>query len=232
MTKRLVVYAEGQTEELFVNRILRNHLAIHGVTVERPVLAATSREATGQRGGFVNWNAIEFDLQRIFADDTDPHLRITTLLDAYAMPTTMPGYEPSVGNHRSPESIDRIEAVWRRHFNERRFVPYLQRHEFEALVLADSDALKTVFPAYSAQIDALAQSIAGFASAEDINDGLNTHPSARLTTAIRGYDMRKPDHALFVLQQADMPKIRLACPRFNAWLHQWENWGNDSNKES
>jgi len=47
VTKRLVVYAEGQTEELFVNRILRNHLALHGVTVERPVLAATSREATG-----------------------------------------------------------------------------------------------------------------------------------------------------------------------------------------
>ncbi len=227
MTKRLVVYAEGQTEELFVNRILRNHLALYGIKVERPVLAATSREATGQRGGFVNWDAVEFDLRRLFADDADPDLRFTTLLDAYAMPRTMPGYEIAVDNRRSPESIDRAEAVWRQHFSEPRFVPYLQRHEFEALVLADSEALKTVFHDHGPQIDALAQSIAGFASTEDINDGPDTHPSARLGATITGYDLRKPENGLFVLQQAGLPQVRRACPRFNAWLGRWENWGHD-----
>jgi hypothetical protein len=232
VTKRLVVYAEGQTEELFVNRILRNHLALFGVNVERPILAATSREASGQRGEFVNWDAIEFDLRRIFADDADPHLRVTTLLDAYAMPTSVPGYESSVNDIRSPESIDRIEAAWRRHFDEPRFVPYIQRHEFETLVLADSNAIKAIFPNFSAPIDELTRAISGFTSIEDVDDGPSIHPSARLAMAIQGYGMRKPDHALFILQQADMGRIRHACPRFDAWLQRWENWGHDSDAGS
>ncbi len=31
MSKRLVVYCEGQTEQMFVERLLRNHLVLHGV---------------------------------------------------------------------------------------------------------------------------------------------------------------------------------------------------------
>ncbi len=63
MSKRLRVYVEGATEEFFVNRIFRNHLAQSGVIVERPILAATSMLATGERGGFTNWPAVEADLR-------------------------------------------------------------------------------------------------------------------------------------------------------------------------
>jgi len=38
----LFIYVEGQEEEMFVNRILRGHLAQFGVLVQKPVLAATS----------------------------------------------------------------------------------------------------------------------------------------------------------------------------------------------
>lgn len=41
MKKRLKIYCEGQTEEMIVNRLLKGHLYIHGIHVERPVLAAT-----------------------------------------------------------------------------------------------------------------------------------------------------------------------------------------------
>lgn len=86
MRKRLFIYCEGQTEEMFVERLLRNHLAHHGVKVERPELCATTLDPSGQRGGFVNWDAIEFDLKQTFARDTDSNLRFTTLLDVYRMP--------------------------------------------------------------------------------------------------------------------------------------------------
>ena len=39
MKKRLKIYCEGQTEEMIVNRLLKGHLYIHGIHVERPVLA-------------------------------------------------------------------------------------------------------------------------------------------------------------------------------------------------
>ncbi|KAB2641418.1 MAG: DUF4276 family protein [Verrucomicrobia bacterium] len=79
MSKRLFIYCEGQTEEMFVERLLRNRLIQHGVKVERPKLAATSLDPKGQRGGFVNWDAIEFDLGEIFAENRDPDMKILKL---------------------------------------------------------------------------------------------------------------------------------------------------------
>ena len=38
----LFIYVEGQEEELFVNRVLRDHLRHFGVIVQKPILAATS----------------------------------------------------------------------------------------------------------------------------------------------------------------------------------------------
>ena len=100
MSKRLLLYVEGQTEELFVNRILRNHLATFGVQVERPVLAITRPGPEERRGGFVNWLAVEWDLRKLFARWRDPEFRFSTLLDVYAAPKEMPGYPGASCGHR------------------------------------------------------------------------------------------------------------------------------------
>lgn len=225
MSKRLRVYVEGATEEFFVNRILRNHLAQSGVIVERPILAATSMLPTGQRGGFINWPAVEADLRILFSTDPSPDVRFTTMLDTYAMPVGVPGYPgPSLGSRTAAE-VDAIQSAWAAHFGEPRFVPYLQRHEFEALVLAHPPALHAVFPQYTPALTALEQSIAAIANPEDINDGSTTHPSARLRNAIPSYEILKASNGLFVLLEAGLENVRNRCPRFQAWLDQWEQWG-------
>ena len=86
MSKRLRVYVEGATEEFFVNRILKNHLAQSGVIVERPILAATSIPS-GQRGGFVNWAAVEADL-RIWTE-REPFASAVRHLAAYRGVTSL-----------------------------------------------------------------------------------------------------------------------------------------------
>ena len=226
MSKRLLVYVEGATEEIFVIRILRNHLLQHGVTVDRPILAATSMMPSGQPGGFVNWPAMEADLQTLFATDTDPNLRFTTLLDTYAMPPNAPGYPGlSSSNIREVSEVDAVEAALANRFSEPRFVPYLQRHEFEALVLAHPPALHAVFPEFAQALAELERSIAGIRNAEDINDGRTTHPSARLNQAIPTYEALKASNGLFVLLEAGLANVRPRCPRFDAWLKRWEQWG-------
>jgi hypothetical protein len=225
MSKRLVVYVEGQTEELFVTRILRGHLLAHGIIVERPILARTSNSATGQRGGFVNWPAVEADLRVIFSQESDPDVRFTTLLDVYALPRQVPGFTPSTGGHRSPAEVDLIESAWANHFGELRFIPYLQRHEFEALVLAHPPALRAVFSNFASAISILESALPVAGSAEDINDGPTTHPSARLAQAIQTYPALKASHAFWVIAEAGLDNIRPRCPRFDAWLQWLENWG-------
>ncbi len=225
MSKRLFIYCEGQTEEMFVERLLRNRLILHGVKVERPELAATSLDPQGQRGGFVNWDAIKFDLRAIFSENRDPDMRFTTLLDVYRMPAKvlkLADFNSPVGTPAQVEAVEKaIEAV----FNEPRFKCYLQRHEFESLLLADMDALETVFHRDKAGLQALRLDIAAFANAEDINHGPTTHPFARLEAAVAGYEDLKASNAYFVLKDADFETVRSKCPRFDSWLRHWENWG-------
>jgi len=225
MKKRLKIYCEGQTEEMIVNRLLKGHLYVHGIHVERPVLAATSLDPAGQRGGFVNWTAIQFDLSQQFAADPDQNLRFTTLLDTYVMPIpvlNLGGFNSPVTSTVDIETVERaIEAV----FNEPRFKAYLQRHELEALLLADFDALEWVFHRHKPGLQQLRVDIVGFASPEDINHGSTTHPAARLSTAVTGYEDLKASNAYFVLAHAGLETARAKCPRFNSWLSHWENWG-------
>lgn len=220
--KRLVPYVEGQTEELFVNRILRNHLGQFGVTVERPILAITRPGPEECRGGFVNWPAVEADLRALFATNPEPEVRFTTLLDLYALPSQVPGYPgPSTGS-RSAAAADAVEVAWRNHFGEPRFVPYFQRHEFEALVIADPPALERVFRSHAASLRREIAPTLAAPSAEDVDDGPTTHPSARLAKAVPDYLDRKPSFALFALLESDLGTVRSRCPRFHAWLTHWE----------
>lgn len=225
MSKRLLIYCEGQTEEMVVERLLRPRLLTDGITVERPILAATSNDPNGQRGGFVNWDAIEFDLRQLFASDTDPNLRFTTLLDAYAIPKKV----LELARFSAPVSavcdLITLERAIEGKFKESRFKAYLQRHELEALLLADLAALERVFHRHKPGIMSLRRDIAGFLNAEDINHGSTTHPSARLAAAVAGYENLKASNAYFVLAEADFATVRARCPRFDAWLGQWEEWG-------
>jgi hypothetical protein len=228
MTKRLIIYCEGQTEEMIVNRLLRPHLALYRIKVERPILAATNFDPDGQRGGFVNWDAISFDLRTAFQADTDPDLRFTTLLDTYAMPQAvlaLAGFSAPVTAVADIEAVESaIEAV----FQESRFKAYLQRHELEAVLLADMAAVESVFHRHRPAIQQLGADIAAFTNPEDINHGVATHPSARLARAIPGYADLKASNAYFVLAEAGIDTARSKCPRFDAWLQHWETWGAPS----
>lgn len=226
MSKRLVVYCEGQTEQMFVERLLRNHLVLHSIRVERAILAATSLDPSGQRGGFISWPAIEADLRTEFSSDPDPNLRFTTLLDVYRMPPEVPGFPQGAPLVFSPADVDTVELEIEQVFGEPRFKAYLQRYEFEALVLASPIALKAVFHENLPSIDQLQNDLVGFNNAEDINHGIATHPSARLESAIPGYNNLKASRAFWVLAEAGLNTVRGRCPRFDAWLSRWENWGD------
>lgn len=113
-------------------------------------------------------------------------------------------------------------------FGEPRFKAYLQRHEMEALLLADIDALERVFHRDKAGLQAMRTEVAGFANAEDINHGPNTHPAARLAAAVAGYEDLKAPNAYFALAEAGLESVRARCPRFDGWLRHWESWGMSS----
>lgn len=225
--KRLFVYVEGMTEAFFVERLLRNHLTAHGVRVERSLSAKKDFAPDGPRGGFTNWPAMEADLGDWFAANPDTALdtlRFTTLLDLYAMPPAVPGY-PGPRAATTAAHVAAIEAAIAARLGEPRFSPYLQRHEFEALLLAHPPSLAAIFPACAPAIAQLEADIAGI-DPEDINHGPDTHPAQRMMKAIPSYHALKASNAYFVAADVTLDRMRARCSRFRAWLKQWEDWGD------
>ena len=105
-----------------------------------------------------------------------------------------------------------------------RFIPYLQRHEFEALVLAALPAMDGLLRngGDRAGLDELLKVVAQ-SSPEDINDGEDTAPSKRLQRQIASY--RKTIHGPLVVEDTGIAGLRSKCPRFDSWIAKLEALG-------
>jgi len=169
---------------------------------------------------------MEADMRDWFSDHPDSpgsQARFTTLLDLYALPAEVPGY-PGLRAATTPADVTAIEAAIAAQLGEPRFFPYLQRHEFEALLLAHPPALAHIFPGSAPALAALEAAIAG-QNPEDIDHGRDTHPAALINAAIPAYYELKASNAFWVAAEVTLERMRARCPRFRAWLEQWEAWG-------
>ena len=103
--------------------------------------------------------------------------------------------------------------------NESNIVPYVQLHEFEALLFADVEGFRpTMIGSNSNQISQLRQIRNGFDTPEDIDDGIQTAPSKRIVGVFPEY--RKALHGPLVAETIGIRAIRERCPRFNGWLER------------
>jgi hypothetical protein len=116
--------------------------------------------------------------------------------------------------------VELLEAALGAALRDERVLPYLQLHEFEALVLAGLDALEAIVDDHQlAGVAALRTQIAGQAP-EEVNDGRTTAPSKRLLACVPGYD--KLLHGQLATEGAGLTTLRAKCPRFDAWVSRLE----------
>lgn len=219
---RLIVYVEGISEEIFVNRSLRPHLRTHGWRNVQAIGVATSLDPGGQRGGLTNWPAVEADLRQLFQDHPGEDFCFTTLWDFYRTPDRFPGITNAKA---APAHADRgamVEAALAAHFGEPRFIPYIQMYEFEALVLAALPALTALYPAHAPSLNALGTACQAVGDFEKINDGPHTHPAQRIADVLPGFLARKEDDGPIAIRETGLPELRRWCPRFNHWLTRLE----------
>lgn len=223
---RLFIYVEGLSEEIFVNRRLQHHLRLYGWRSITPIGAATSLDPQSQRGGLTNWRAVEADLRSLFASEPDGAVRFTTLWDYYRTPDAFPGITSARVAAAGSDRAAIVEAALASHFAEPRFEPYIQMHEFEALVLAALDGLKPLYSQHAPAIEALQVECERVGNCEAINDGPDRHPAQRIANAVPGFLERKAQDGPIALLAVDLETIRRGCPRFNAWLHRLEVTGS------
>ena len=101
-----------------------------------------------------------------------------------------------------------------------RFLPYIQPYEFEALLFSDTSKLAHERPGWARWDEELAAARRGAASPEHINDGPDTHPSARLERLAGYHEVR---HGTALAGRIGLGRIREECRHFAAWLSPFES---------
>jgi hypothetical protein len=217
---RLYITLEGQTEKEFADLVLKPHLASYEIDV-RPRVVVTSRKL-GKRGGILDFDKIKGDLTRLMKQDDQPEAHFTTMIDLYALPKEFPGWDEA---HRKTKPADRVTALEKAlgdEFGRLRFVPYIQLHEFEALLYCNLGELQRRIIGSEQGIADLMTEVAHL-QPEDINEDSTTAPSKRIIRHIPVYEKSKVRVGARAAAAIGLANLRMKCPHFGAWLTKLEN---------
>ena len=219
---RLHFVVEGQTEETFVKQVLCPHLAEMFVWVKvRCVMTSRSR-GIKHRGGVSHYAQVRRDITNWLAEDRNRDARFTTMFDLYGLPGDFPGYENAARARDPYERVSILEDALMEEMQDTRFIPYLQLHEFEALLLSDPRKLDAQFPGRDEEICRLTDMASRFSSPELIDDGANTAPSKRIALEIPEYGGMKASSGPIVAGAIGLETLRSKCRHFARWLGRLE----------
>lgn len=214
---RLHITTEGQTELQFTKTVLAPHLCVFNVFADgRSVLTSKDNRLSKEyRGGLISYIKAKQDILNWLKEDNHPECRFTTMFDLYALPNDFPGYTEAALITDKYKRVSSLEEKMAQDINDTRFIPYIQLHEFEALILADPQQLDGEYLGHDQAINNLI-SMVGDKNPELINDGPETAPSKRILNEIPEYDKATAGPA--VAEKIGIRTIREKCPHFHEWL--------------
>jgi len=216
---RVRILVEGQTEETFVNDILSPHLNQVGVYPHTFLIRKKG-------GSFAYQRARKEILNSLKEDKT---LICTTMVDFYGMPKDWPGRIESQSCQNYQDKAQKVEQALSEDivtqmgdsWNPAQFIPYVQMHEFEALLFSDISVLAADNLRISMQLACI---LGSFSCPEEINDNYDTCPSRRIKRHIENYV--KTVDGIIATHKIGLEKMRQECPHFNTWIAKLENIGN------
>jgi hypothetical protein len=221
--KRLYLTVEGQTEAAFATKVLTPHLAEFNVFLNAPRFTGLHRRRRGRipRGGMVGTLAHALaDMQTWLKEDKSADARFSMMIDLFSLPSDFPGYEAGMALPSGKAKVDALQHSLAQLIADGRFIPYLQCHEFEALVLAEPIRIGTLHDVPKVQIDGLRQECAGYTTPEEINLGQNSHPKYRIKQRVPAYH-ENVDGPLLA-EEIGLATLRQRCPNFGDWLTRLE----------
>lgn len=158
---RLAISVEGATEREFVSRVLRPHLMAFGWTQVVGV----------DMGGNVSLDKIAGVLPKLLGSFG----HVSSLYDFYGFKS------------RDGMDVDELEATIADRVDpprRERLTPYLQMHEFEALMFATPDHTHEWLGGPIASKDQMQADVAEKGPPEAVNDSPQTSPSHRIKTLL------------------------------------------------
>ena len=214
---RVLVLVEGDTELSFVDYILRPELETKGVFLSSTLFRKKHKGSFGYQNC---QKRIQNSIKQ------DPSVYVTTFIDYYQMPKDWPGRKESQTFKNYKDKAQQVEnallqdiaAQMDNDWNYERFIPYVQMHEFEALLFSDISILAGDDPSIILRLTSI---LGSFSCPEEINN--NTCPSRRIKQYRKDYN--KVVEGILAAKKIGLPKMREKCPHFNEWIEKLEGIG-------
>jgi Domain of unknown function (DUF4276) len=219
---RVIAVVEGQTEQGFVREVLAPFLGHENVHMSARLVGKP-----GHKGGDCRYERAKRDVLALLNQERETI--VTTMFDFYALPDSWPGRTDARTTSTAEKAVV-VEAAVKADilhelgtsFDQSRFHPYIQMHEFEALLFSQPAAICAVLR--SAGSEKQVQAIrAAFSNPEEINDNSETAPSKRLLKLFADYQKRL--HGSIVAKRIGVDAMRRECPHFSGWVGMLESLG-------
>lgn len=216
--KKIFIIVEGETEERFLRQVVYSHFIGRGIHVEGQQWL-TNRKL-GTKGGGESFDLIENHVRRLTSRyRTSQDVFISTMIDLYAFPkqgnTIYDDDVKKLANGKQKAALLQDKFAERIAF--RNFIPYVQLHEFETLLLTKPDSLMNFFTDKEGAIEKIKKEIAGMMP-EDINETPEGAPSKRIIKHLPAYAKQKTTAGITTAQKIGLPFLRDHCPHFNEWI--------------
>ena len=208
--KTVIIICEGPTEEVFCSNLLSQYLQ-NSCRIEIRLL-----------GGNCNWQRIKDMAEKALKQQKNA--LVTTFFDYYGVKTKkFPNWKETVGINKANvrERIEILENGMIEEIDSKlryRFIPYVQLHEFEALLFNNIEVFDDMFEFEQYDRAELLNVFNEFPDPEMIDQGTETSPSHRLIKIIPAY--RKVIQGNAIAEKIGIEQIRQKNKHFNDWIEQ------------
>lgn len=213
-TKKVLILVEGHTELGFVKRVLSGYM---GKSIQLiPTIHTTKIVKSGHdfKGGVTTYHRIEKEVLNLLADSSAA--LVTTMFDYYGLPHDFPGFSSKTGDCHN--QVRQLEKAFADKVANDKFMPYIQLHEFEALLFSAPEVIDVIMSGKQLTNSNLKKIRAAYNTPEDINDSPITAPSKRIEGEYSDY--QKTLHGQTISEEIGITKILEECKHFSEWIQK------------
>lgn len=207
--KIIYFVVEGDTEEQFVKDVLTEYF--NGKCYIQPIKITTNPQL-GKRGGFTTYKHLKKDVDNLLRQKREKI--VTTFVDYFRMPKDSPNYALCREIQNIDERLKCLENAIKDDVNDARFIPYIQKYEFEALLFSSNRGFEYCFEQNEAK--ETAKIVSAYDNPEEINDQPITSPSNRLKTIRPIYSKVLEGNTIAL--EVGIEMMLEKCPRFKDWI--------------
>jgi hypothetical protein len=211
--KRIIIVVEGQTEQEFVKQCIAPHLLN-----KYGIFSAVARliGKPGHKGGDVRYSRLKKDIDIVLRE---PDVVVSMFVDFFKLANDFPSTDNCLKYGNAEHRIACLEQALAVEINSQLFIPYIQRHEFEALLFSSHKGFLKYLSTESCQ--ELEEVSRQFDNPEDINS--TQPPSYRLIDIVGRCDHFLYNKVLYgniFALEIGMEVMLARCQRFAAWIDQ------------